>query len=256
MTGPLLAARSVTVRFGGLVANRDVDLEVPEGMISALIGPNGAGKTTLFNTISGTQRPTAGVVEFAGEEITSLPPSRRARLGIGRTFQNLSLVGSLSALDNVTVGLGRFRRTGLPGSILRVGSTRRQDRAILEVAAGALAFVGLADQAERPTEELPYGARRRLELARALALVPRLLLLDEPSAGMGPAESGALADVVRRARDDLGVTTLVVEHDMSFVRSLAERTSVLDFGSVVASGPTGEVLQDERVIAAYLGVAA
>jgi branched-chain amino acid transport system ATP-binding protein len=256
MTTPLLATRSVSVRFGGLVANHEVDLVVPEGSISALIGPNGAGKTTLFNTISGTQRPTSGVVELAGTDITETSAARRARLGIGRTFQNLSLVGSMSALDNVTIGLGRFRRTGLPSAVLRLPSTRRHDRAILDAAWGALAFVGLADHADRPANALPYGARRRLELARALALLPRLLLLDEPSAGMGPAESAALADVVRRARDELDVTTLVVEHDMAFVRSLAEHTSVLDFGSIVATGPTVEVLQDERVIAAYLGFAA
>jgi ABC-type branched-subunit amino acid transport system ATPase component len=256
MSTALLATESVTVRFGGLVANNEVDLEVEDGSISALIGPNGAGKTTLFNIISGALRPTSGVVRFAGDDISGASPSRRGRLGMARTFQNLSLVETLTARENVEVGIARFRRTGLIGAVLRLPSTRRQDRAVRQVAQGALAFVGLADQSDRPAGELPYGAQRRLELARALALMPRVLLLDEPSAGMGPADTAALADIVRRARDDLGVTVLLVEHDMSFVRSLADRTTVLDFGCVVAAGPTESVLADERVVQAYLGVGA
>jgi ABC-type branched-subunit amino acid transport system ATPase component len=250
---PLLEVADVTVRFGGLVANDAVELTLAEGEIAALIGPNGAGKTTLFNVITGAQPPTAGHVRFAAEDITDLDRRARANLGIARTFQNLSLVDSLSALDNVTVGLGRFRRNGLLAAVLGLPSSRQLDRRIRELASEALRFVDLADRAAARTGDLPYGDRRRLELARALAMGPRLLLLDEPSAGMGPAETASLVRTIRRSRDELGVTVLVVEHDMSFVRTLAERTSVLDFGRVIASGATSAVLNDARVAEAYLG---
>jgi ABC-type branched-subunit amino acid transport system ATPase component len=248
---PLLHVRSIVVRFGGLTANNDVSLEVKEGQVAALIGPNGAGKTTLFNVITGAQAPTSGRVLFGGEDITDLDRRRRAQLGMGRTFQNLSLVPSLSVLDNATVGMGRFRRRGLVSAIL--GLSGREDRFIRETARHALDFVGLGRAADRPTGDLPYGDRRRLELARALALAPRLLLLDEPSAGMGPAETEDLANTIQRARAELGVTVLVVEHDMSFVRSLADHTTVLEFGEVIASGVTASVLEDPRVAEAYLG---
>ncbi|MFZ6003226.1 MAG: ABC transporter ATP-binding protein [Actinomycetota bacterium] len=249
----LLEVVGVTVKFGGLVANDQVDLTVREGELAALIGPNGAGKTTLFNVITGAQAPTSGRVRFAGVDISDLPRVARARAGMGRTFQNLSLVSSLSVLDNATVGLGRFRRQGLLAAMLRVPGSVRQDERIRDIAASALEFVGLSVAANRTTGDLPYGDRRRLELARALALAPRLLLLDEPSAGMGPAETAELAATIRRARDRLGISVLVVEHDMSFVRSLAERTTVLDFGRVIAAGPTAEVLRDSQVVEAYLG---
>jgi branched-chain amino acid transport system ATP-binding protein len=247
----ILDIRSVTVRFGGLVANNDIDLSVQDGEIAALIGPNGAGKTTLFNVITGAQAPTAGHVVFDDEEVTRLDRKARARRGMGRTFQNLSLVPSLSVLDNATVGLGRFRRNGLLAAIFHLSCS--QDRFIRDTARRALDFVGLGAAADRPTSDLPYGDRRRLELARALALAPRLLLLDEPSAGMGPSETAELADAIKRARSELGVSVLVVEHDMSFVRSLADRTTVLEFGSVIAEGNTHTVLNDARVAEAYLG---
>lgn len=253
---PLLSVRAVTVHFGGLAAASAVDLEIEAGTVAALIGPNGAGKTTTFNVISGVQRPTSGQVWLDGTDVTNASPVRRARLGMARTFQNLALAPTLSAADNVGVGLGRFRRTGLPGAVLRLPSSRRVDRATREVARGALEFVGLASVADRPAGELSYGDRRRLELARALALRPRLLLLDEPSAGLGPAETAELVTTIRRAVVELGVTVLVVEHDMTSVRALAEHTTVLEFGSVIASGPTTEVLADPRVAAAYLGTAA
>jgi ABC-type branched-subunit amino acid transport system ATPase component len=248
---PLLDIRSVTVRFGGLVANNEIDLNVEAGEIAALIGPNGAGKTTLFNVITGAQVPTRGGVIFSGDDVTELDRCARARVGMGRTFQNLSLVPSMSVLDNATIGLGRFRRQGLLSAIFRLSGS--QDRFIRETAMHALEFVGLGGLASRPTSDLPYGDRRRLELARALALAPRLLLLDEPSAGMGPSETSELADTIRRARIQLGVTVLLVEHDMSFVRRLADRTTVLEFGSVIASGDTESVLNDPRVADAYLG---
>lgn len=252
-TGALLEVRDVTVRFGGLVANDEVRLEVRSGAIAGLIGPNGAGKTTLFNVITGAQPPTLGSVLFDRHDITDASRQTRARRGMARTFQNLSLVTSLSVLDNVTLGCGRFRRSGLPAAIVRTPRLRRQDRLIRDVALGALDFVGLVAQAGRPTGDLTYGDRRRLEIARALAMEPRLLLLDEPSAGMGPRETAQLAEVIERARAELGLSVLLVEHDMSFVRALAETCTVLEFGRVLASGPTRDVLADPAVAEAYLG---
>jgi branched-chain amino acid transport system ATP-binding protein len=252
----LLSVREVSVHFGGLAANHAVDLDVGAGTIGALIGPNGAGKTTLFNVITGSQAPSSGRVLLDGTDITEASTVRRARLGMARTFQNLSLAPGLTALENVGIGVSRFRRTGLPGALLRLPSTRRTDLAVEEIARGALGFVGLGRVADRVAATLSYGDRRRVELARALALAPRLVLLDEPSAGMGPAETDELASTIRRATDDLGVAVLVVEHDMTFVRALASHTTVLEFGAVIAAGPTGEVLADPRVAAAYLGTAA
>jgi ABC-type branched-subunit amino acid transport system ATPase component len=252
----LLSVRSVTVRFGGLAAVSDVDLEVGAGSVSALIGPNGAGKTTLFNVITGALRPSSGQIWFDDVDVTTTSTVGRARRGMARTFQNLVLIPTLTAAENVEVGLGRFRHSGLPGALLRLPATRRDDALCREVAHGALALVGLEDAADRPAGQLSYGDRRRLELARALALNPRLLLLDEPSAGMGPAETAELATTIRTVVSRLGLAVLLVEHDMRSVRSLADHTSVLEFGSVIASGRTAEVLADPRVAAAYLGSAA
>lgn len=253
---PLLVLNDVTVRFGGVAANDMVSLSVEVGSIAALLGPNGAGKTTLFNVITGALRPTSGRVVFAGRDITSESRVARGRLGIARTFQNLALVDELSATDNVAIGLGRFRRTGLAGAISRLGHTGRDDKAIRGIARQALAFVGVADRADTPASELPYGDRRRVELARALAQAPDLVLLDEPTAGMGPGETAGLAATIRRARDELGVTVFVVEHDMGFVRAVADTTSVLDLGAVIATGPTESVLADPHVAEAYLGTTA
>lgn len=252
-TDPLLSIRGITVRFGGLVANDDVELDVPRGEVSAIIGPNGAGKTTLFNVITGAQRPTSGRLTFDGEDITDLPPRRRAGLGIARTFQNLALVPSLTVLENVSIGLGRFRRTGVFGALLRAPRTRAEDVMIDEVAWGALALTGLTGEADLRVDQLSYGGRRRVEFARALAMRPQFLLLDEPSAGMAEAETAEFVDALRRAVDSLDLTVLVVEHDMTFVRAIATHTAVLDFGHVLTAGPTGDVLADQRVAEAYLG---
>jgi ABC-type branched-subunit amino acid transport system ATPase component len=253
---PHLEVRGITVRFGGVVANDDVHIQVRRGSIAGLIGPNGAGKTTLFNVITGAQTPTDGRVLLGDEDITSLSRQERARRGMARTFQNLSLVPSLSVLDNVTLGFGRFRRAGLARALVRSPRLRAQDAEMRELGAAALHFVGLGGAVHVSTSELSYGDRRRLEIARALACDPDLLLLDEPSAGMSPAETAALADVIGRAHERFGLTVFLVEHDMSFVRALADECTVIEFGQVIASGETAAVLADPRVAEAYLGTGA
>lgn len=255
MTSATLSVVGLQVRFGGLVANDDISLSLPAQSIGAVVGPNGAGKTTLFNAITGAIRPTSGRVMLGERDITSTSPAGRARLGIARTFQNLSLVEDLSAVDNVTVGLGRFRHTGLLQAMLASPLSLRTDRNIRACARRALDFVGLADAADRPTGALSYGDRRRVEIARAIALAPLLLLLDEPSAGMGPAETDELASLFFAAREEIGCSILVVEHDMSMVRAVAEFTTVLEQGRVISEGTTATVLADPAVAAAYLGSA-
>ncbi|MEW6476947.1 MAG: ABC transporter ATP-binding protein [Actinomycetota bacterium] len=253
MNRPLLAVEHLTVRFGGLVAVDDLSLTVEEGSIFGLIGPNGAGKTTTFNAINGSGPMTSGRVVFDGQDITGLDSRGRARLGIARTFQNLSLVEALSVADNVAVGAARFRRTGLLRAMLRAPAVRREDRMIRRVVDEALEFVGLAAAHDRPAGSLSYGDRRRLEIARALAAGPRFVLLDEPSAGMDAHETADLAALVLRAREAFDLTVLAIEHDMDFIRSVASHTSVLDFGQLIASGPTEAVLRDSKVIEVYLG---
>ena len=250
---PHLEVRGITVRFGGVVANDDVHIQVRRGSVAGLIGPNGAGKTTLFNVITGAQPPTGGRVLLNGDDVTSLSRQGRARRGMARTFQNLSLVPSLSVLDNVTLGFGRFRRAGLMRALLRSPGLRAQDEEMRELGAAALEFVGLGNALGVATSELSYGDRRRLEIARALACDPDLLLLDEPSAGMSPGETAALADVIARAHERFGLTVFLVEHDMSFVRALADECTVIEFGQVIAAGDTATVLADPRVAEAYLG---
>lgn len=246
----------VSRSFDGFKAINELSLAVNKGELRAVIGPNGAGKTTLFNVITGAQPPTDGRVLLGGEDVTSLSRQERARRGMARTFQNLSLVTSLSVLDNVTLGFGRFRRAGLARALVRSPRLRAQDREMRELGAAALEFVGLGDAMGVATSELSYGDRRRLEIARALACDPDLLLLDEPSAGMSPVETAALADVIARAHERFGLTVFVVEHDMSFVRALADECTVIEFGQVIASGETAAVLADPRVAEAYLGTGA
>lgn len=249
----LFSTDGITVQFGGLTAVDALDLVVNEGQVAAIVGPNGAGKTTSFNVIAGVQAPTRGRVMFAGRDITHDAPDARARLGIARTYQNLALVHSLSVLENVTIGLARYRRVGLVSSVLGTRRARADDRRLRQLAKATLDFVGIAHLAHVPARSLPYGDRRRLELARALALGPQLLLLDEPSAGMDPTETADLAETIRRAQLELGLAVLIVEHDMSMVRRLAETVTVLNFGRVIASGPVDEVLEDQVVVEAYLG---
>ncbi len=246
-----LDVRDVTVRFRGVVANDAVSLRVEPGAIGALIGPNGAGKTTLFNAISGLVRPERATIELDGRDVTGLDSVRRAELGLARTFQSLLLVPSLSVFDNVVIGAARLGRFGRLRNVVRRDALTAVE--LRSVVARALDFVGMADRGDEAVDGLPYGDRRRVELARALASAPRLLLLDEPASGLPHVETMELIEVIRRARAELGTTVLVVEHDMSFVRAIAESVTVLDFGRVLASGPTAAVLEDQRVVEAYLG---
>ena len=249
----LLRVEGLTVRFGGVVANDNVSLWCREGSITALLGPNGAGKTTCFNAISGVQEINAGRVVFAGRDVTGFPAHRRAGLGIGRTFQNVAVVPEMSVIENVMIGATRFRRYGAAAAACSLPWVRRADRQVRRVASTALRVVGLEELSELPASALPFGALRRLELARALALGPRLLLLDEPGSGLDMAGSAELGDALREIQRTWRVTILVVEHDLRFVRRVADDAFVLDFGHLLVGGPVDAVLHDPAVVEAYLG---
>jgi branched-chain amino acid transport system ATP-binding protein len=248
----LLATTGLTRRYAGLVAVDAVDFAVAEASIHAVIGPNGAGKTTLFNLISGIATPSAGRIVFAGRDITAAPPHARARLGIARSFQNIRVFAAMTALENVLTGLHVRTRANLAEIALRIGRFRAEEREAVARARDALALVGLADRADAAAASLAYGDQRRLEIARAMAASPRLLLLDEPAAGMNPAETEALALLVRRIRD-AGTTVLLVEHDMGFVMDLSDRVTVLNFGRRIFEGSAHEVRREPAVVEAYLG---
>jgi ABC-type branched-subunit amino acid transport system ATPase component len=255
----VLEVRGVSKHFGGLYALNGLDFAVEQGEILSIIGPNGAGKSTVFNVITGLYSPDAGDIVFGGQSLVGLTPNQITKLGIARTFQTVHLFPNMTVLENAMVGQHCRSRTTVFGAVLRTPSMRREERSIREHAQNALAFFGqrLAGyRQDQPAFSLSYANRRRLEMARALATEPSLILLDEPTAGMNPRETLELRDHIVRMRDDLGLTILVIEHDMRVVKGVSDRVVACDYGQKIAEGSYEEVANDEQVIEAYLGTKA